>query len=324
MDMRGQRVNILVGLLVAVLTVFATGCGAGGAGSQFPTRELTYLIAFDPGGPSDREARRQQPLLEKYLGQKVVIDYKVGAGGALAWAEVSRAKPDGYLFVGINVPHIILQPLLQPEVGYKTEDLKVIALFQRTPIGLVVKKDSPYETLDDLLEAARQNPGSISISGSGTYTAYHFATIQLEKLTGAKFKYVPFNGNAPAMTAFLGGHTTATMAASDDMVKYKDQIRVLAIADEQRFHMMPEVPTFKELGYDLVEVVDRGVAVPKDTPDPVVKKLEEAFLKVANDPTVQEAMKKEGLVPIAMGVNESEQYIKKLQQRYTALVDEMR
>lgn len=251
------------------------------------------------------------------------MDYKVGAGGALAWAELARAKPDGYLFAGINLPHIVLQPLLQ-QTGYQTDDLKVVAVFQRTPIGLVVKKDSPYQTLDDFLKAAKEKPESISISGSGTFTSYQFATIRLEKLAGVKFKYVPFNGNAPAMTAFLGGHTTATMAASDDMVKYRDQIRVLAIADEQRFPLLPDVPTFKELKYDLVEVVDRGVAVPKNTPDAVVKKLEDAFLKVARDPGVQEAMKKEGLVPLAMGVEESAAHVKKLKELYSALVKEIK
>lgn len=310
--------------LAAVLVLFSLLAGCSGTGgTKFPEKAMTYMVAFDPGGPSDREARRQQPMLEKDLGQKVTIDYKVGAGGALGWAELSRAKADGYLFGGINLPHIVLAPLLQ-QTGYQTDDLKVIAVFQRTPIGLVVKKDSPYKTLDDLIKAANEKPESISVSGSGTFTSYQFLTIRLEKLTGAKLKYVPFNGNAPAMTAFLGGHTTATVAASDDMVKYKDEIRVLALADEKRFSQMPDAPTFKELKYDLVEVVDRGVAVPKDTPPDVAKRLEEAFLKIAKDPAVQDAMKKEGLVPVAEGAAEAAARIQKMKQIYGDLVKEVK
>lgn len=284
---------------------------------------MSYLVTFDPGGQSDREARRQQPLLEKQLGQKVLIDYKVGGGGALGWAELTRAKPDGYTLAGINLPHIILQPL-QQETGYKTEDLLPVAFFQRTILGLAVLKDSPYKTLDDFLKAAKDKPGTISVGGSGTFSGPHFTTTRLEKLTGAKFNYVPFTGAAPAQTAFLGGHTIGWIANSDELVKQRDKIRLLAFAGEERFSHFPDSPTFKEQKIDIVESVDRGIAVPKTTPAAVVKKLEAAFMAVAKDPAVVAAQNKEGFMPVAMNSKESQEHIKKLTARYQALLAEMK
>src|SRR5512139_2979689 len=218
----------------------------------FPTRQLTYLVCFDPGGQSDRGARLYQPHLDKILGQKVIIDYKVGGGGALGWRELTRAKPDGYTFAGFNIPHIILQPL-QQDVGYQTDQIVPVMIFQRTPLGLAVLETSPIKTLKDFVEFAKKNPGAVSVGGSGSFSGYHMATLRLEKLTGTKLTYVPFTGSAPQMTAFLGGHVTAVMGASDDLTRYKDKARVFAFATETRFSEFPDVPTFKELKIDLLE-----------------------------------------------------------------------
>jgi tripartite-type tricarboxylate transporter receptor subunit TctC len=317
--MRSTFFRVLVGLLS--LTLLA-GC-ASSTGSSFPTKQVTYLIPFDPGGQSDREARRQQPLLEKALGQKVLIDYKVGGGGALGWAELSRAKADGYLFGGINLPHIILQPI-QQKTGYNTEDLLPVAFFQRTILGLAVLKDSPYKTLDDFLKAAKDKPGTISIGGSGTFSGPHFTTTRLESLSGAKFNYVPFTGAAPAQTAFLGGHTIGWIANSDELVKQRDTIRLLAFAGEERFSHFPDAPTFKEQKLDIVESVDRGIAVPKSTPADVVKRLEEVFMAIAKDPEVVAAQNKEGFIPVAMNSKEAQAHVQALTTRYKELLATMK
>jgi len=322
-----RKIKLLILTLVAVLlTGAAAGCSKGQQATpkeNYPTKPITYLICFDPGGQSDREARRQQPLLEKILGQKVVIDYKVGGGGAVGWSELARSKPDGYTIAGFNLPHIILQPM-QQQTGYTTEQIVPVALFQSTPLGLAVLKTSPYDTLEKFLEEAKKRPGQISIGGSGSFSGHQFATMRLEKLTGTKFKYVPFTGAAPQITAFLGGHVDAIFGNSDDLVKHKDKIRLLAFAGNQRFEAFPDVPTFKEKGIDLVESIDRGVAVPPGTPDYVIKKLEEAFLQIARDPEIQAQMKKEGFVPLAMGHEECKAHIAKLTQIYKALVDELK
>ncbi len=312
MTMLSRRLLVALAALVslAVIVVAVAGCSLGGS-EKYPTKQITYMTTFDPGGQSDREARRQQPYLEKALGQKVVIDYKVGGGGAMGWAEAARGKPDGYQITGINIPHIILQPM-QQDVGYKTEQLLPISLFQSTPQGLIVLKNSPYKDLKSFIDEAKKNPGKLTIGGSATWSGSHIATLRLEKLTGAKFEYVPFTGAAPSITAFLGGHVNALMANSDDIVKYRDQSIALGIGGEERIPGAPDGKTFKEQGIDLVEIIARGIAVPATTPQNVVEVLDKTFQDIAKNPEIVEAQKKEGFVPLALNAKDSKAYIDKL------------
>jgi tripartite-type tricarboxylate transporter receptor subunit TctC len=315
--------RFLLTLLIVGMALTSALSISAFAQDKYPSKSITYLVTFNPGGQSDREARRQQPLLEKILGEKVIVDYKVGGGGALGWSELVRAKPDGYLICGINIPHIILQPL-QQETGYKTEDIVPVSIFQRTPLALAVLKDSPYKDLKELLAAANAKPGEISIGGSGTFSGHHIATLRLQKMTGTKFNYVPFTGAAPQITAFLGGHVNAIFGNSDDLVKHADNIRVLGTADEQRFFGFPSAPTFAESGIDLVESIDRGIGLPPNTPEPIIKTLEAAFLKIAKDPAIQAQMRKEGFVPLAMGQAESKAHIAKMTAVYKDIVKEIK
>ncbi len=307
---------------VAVLAIVALAWFGAPAFAQkekpFPTRQITYMICFDPGGQSDRVARLQQPHLDRILKQKVIIDYKVGGGGALGWRELTRAKPDGYTVAGFNIPHIILQPL-QQEVGYKTEQIIPVVIFQRTPLALAVLKTSPIKTYQEFVDYAKKNPGKVTVGGSGTFSGYHMAALRLEKLAGIKLTYVPFTGSAPQMTSFLGGHIDAVFGASDDLTIHKDKSRVLAFAMDKRFPEFPDVPTFKELNIDLVEAVDRGVAVPPKTPDYIIKKLEAAYLEVAKLPEIQAEMKRQGFIPVAIGHEESVAYVTKMTAIYKEL-----
>ena len=314
-----------IGAFIAILGLVLALCPQTGwcQAQPYPTRQLTYLIPFDPGGQSDVEARRQQPHLARILGQQVIIDYKVGGGGALGWRELTKSKPDGYLFCGFNIPHTILQPL-QQEVGYKTEQLVPVALFQRTPVGLAVPANSPYKTLEEFIQAAKKDPGKLSVGGSSFFSGPHFATMRFEKLAGVKLSYVPFTGAAPQITALLGGHTDAGMTFSNDLVRFIDKLRILAMATDQRMPQFPNVPTFKELGFDLVEAVDRGVIVPPKTPAEVVAKLEAAFLEIAKNPDIQEEMRKKGFMPLAMGAAESKAYLDKLTAQYKVMFQEVK
>lgn|SRR5690606_13623736 len=306
-----------------LLAMTALVLAASFPASAFPTRPIQYIIPFDPGGQSDVEARRQQPLLESILGVSVVITYKPGGGGSVGWIELAQSRPDGYTMAGINIPHILLQPMLREDPGYATEDLLPVALFQATPIGLAVHKDSPYETLDDFIEFARRNPGVITIAGSGTHTGHHLAALRLEQLTGARFTYIPFTGAAPQLTAFLGRHVTAILGNSNDLVQHRDVMRVLAFGSETRFPLFSDVPTFKELGLDLTASIDRGVAVPRGTPDDRVAILERAFLQIMDDDKVRQEMLDQGFEPLRMGREESAAYIERLKGEYEDLLRSM-
>ena len=309
--------------LILVLALGMNGQLWAQEAASYPGRQINYMMCFDPGGQSDRVARMQQPHLEKILGQKVVLEYKVGGGGALGWALLSRGNPDGYLMAGFNVPHVILQPLEQ-EVGYKTDQIVPISLFQRTPLGIAVLTSSPHKNLQDLIDFAKKNPGALTIGGSGTFSGYHMAALRFEKFTGAKVKYVSFTGSLPQMTAFLSGSVAAVFGASDDLTRYKDKLRVLAFASGARFTGFPDVPTFKEEGFDMSEAVDRGAAVPPKTPASIIKKLEAAFLTTAKNPEVMAEMKKQGFIPIAMGHQESLAYIKKMTAIYKDLAADLK
>jgi tripartite-type tricarboxylate transporter receptor subunit TctC len=316
-----KKSHAVAGIALLCLAALCFGAGVRSAWSAekpYPNHQFTYLVCFDPGGQSDREARRQAPLLEKFFGQKVIIDYKIGGGGALGWRTLTKAKPDGYTFAGFNIPHVILQPL-QQDVGYKTEQINPVFIFHKTPLALAVLETSPFKTLKDLIDHAKKNPFLVSVGGSGAYTGYHMATLRFEKLIGTRLTYVPYTGAAPQMTSFLGGHIVAVFGASDDLTRYRDKIRVLGFATEKRFPGFPDVPTLKEQGFDMVEGVDRGIAVPPNTPANVIKTLEAAFMDIARRPEFQEEQRKGGFIPLAMGHEEVKEYMKKMTVLYTEL-----
>lgn len=291
--------------------------------AKYPTKPITYVIPFNAGGQSDIEARRQQPLLEKILGQKILIEYKPGAGGALGWSELVKAKPDGYYMTGMNIPHIILQPASRDNAGYKTEEINPVAIFQATPIGLAVLKDSQFQTLEDFIAYAKENPGAITVGGSGTLSGHDIARMQLEKLAGIQLEYIPATGAAPSIQDFLGQHTMAVLANSNDLVQHLDKIRILAFGSDEPFEALPGVPTFKELGYDMTPSIDRGVAVPPGTPEDVVKVLEAAFLEIANNDAIKSQMQEQGFVPKALGAEESKAYIEKKTKEYLEILQEV-
>jgi len=246
--------------------------------AEFPEQPITYTIPFNPGGESDITARLQEPELEKDLGVAVNVTHKPGGGGAVAWGDFQRtAKPDGYSIVGCNIPHIIGQPLIRKDAGYETDGFKIIMWFHFTPNALVVSKDSPFKTLDEFIQFAKENPFVATVGGSGTYSANHLETIRFMKEAGVDLTYVPYTGTGPVIPALMGEHLKAAMTYTPVSVNYNDKFRTLAVAAEERVPAMPDVPTFRELGYDIVGGAFRGVAAPLGTPQPVVDRLAKAF-----------------------------------------------
>ncbi len=305
---------------LAVVFLLAPGLTAGAA--DFPKGPITYLIPFNPGGQSDVEARLQQPYLEKALGTKIIVEYKPGAGGALAWSQFSKAKPDGYTVCGINIPHIILQPLSQKDAAFKTTDLKPLSIFESTPIGLAVKKGSKINTLQEFIDYAKANPGKITVGISGKLSGHHMASLEFEKKTGTKLTLVTFTGAAPQATALLGGHIEAIWGNSSDLVSYYNDMKVLAIGTEKRMATLPDVPTFQELGMKFYPRIDRGVAVPKDTPADITAILEKAFLDTVNEKDYNEKITKAGFVAMSLNSKEATKYIAEQTEAYTKLLVE--
>ena len=316
--MRRCAIGFLVGLVALAMG------GVGGAGAAgFPTKRITYNICFNPGGESDITARFQEQPLKKVLGQDIAINYKIGGGGALCWSELVQTKPDGYTIAGHNLPHIALQPLEMGNAGYKTLDLKNIYMFESTPNLLLVRNDSPYKTLKDFVEYAKKTPGAVTVGGSGTSSANDLGTTMLNKAAGIQLTYVPFGGTGSAIPALLGSHVTALMTYSTMGTQYAGKFRALAIASEARMEVLADVPTFKELGYNIVEGAYRGVAAPPGTPDEVVKVLADAFDKVMKDPEVKKKMDQNGFKTEFMGPEASLDLVKKKMVEYEVIMKEL-
>jgi len=301
----------LVLLIAMFLCISAGPIFAEGATEQaaYPSKTITYVIPFNPGGQSDITAQYQKEGLQDALGVSVVIKHMPGAGGAVAWSSLIKEKADGYTISGNNLPHIIIQPLVRDNAGYETEQLQPVYLFQTTPIGLAVLKGSPYKSLEDFLAYAKAHPGEITIGGSGTHSGHHLALLQLQRKTGTQFTYIPSTGAAPSVANFLGGHTAALFANSNDLVQHQDKIIVLGMGTEKRFAALPEARTFKEQGVDMTAGIDRGVCVPPGTPPEVIAALENAFDEVCKSEAFVSKMEELGFVVHNVKSAEFKKYI---------------
>jgi len=311
--------KIAIGSITLLAALAVVGVAAAGT-ADFPNKRITYNICFNPGGESDITARFQEQPLKKVLGVDIAINYKIGGGGALCWADLIKTKPDGYTIAGHNLPHTVLQPLEMGNAGYNTLDLKQIYFFESTPNLLLVRNDSPFKTLKDFVEYAKKTPGAVTVGGSGTSSANDLGTTMLNKAAGIQLTYVPFGGTGSAVPALLGSHVTALMSYSTMGIQYAGKFRALAIASETRMDVLSDVPTFKEQGYDVVEGAYRGVAAPPGTPDDVVKILADAFEKVHKDPDVKKKMDQNGFKTEFLGPEASLALVKKKMVEYEAIM----
>jgi len=313
---------IFTSILLSGIQVFATGTKEEEI--EYPSRSIDYIIPFNPGGQSDITALYQKDGLMETLGVNIIIKYQPGAGGAVAWSNLVKAKTDGYTICGNNIPHIIIQPLVRENAGYQTEQLEPVYMFETTPIGLAVLKESNFQTLEQFIEYAKTHPEEITIGGSGTHSGHHLALLQLQKLTGTKFTYIPSTGAAPSVANFLGGHTAALFANSNDLVQHIDKIRILAMGTEKRFMPhLPDVPTFKELGINMTAGIDRGVCVPPGTPENLIRILEEAFDKVCNSETFVSKMEELGFLVQNLKAEEFKKYIQDKKTEITETLIEL-
>lgn len=292
-------------VVLAIVSLAAMSVSA----QDFPKGQINYMNPFNPGGEVDIAARAMQPYLEKNLGVPFVVQYFAGAGGALCWSKLAAAKPDGYTIGGFSIPHIILQPQFMKDVAFKTDDFVILNIVEYTPIGLAVKKDFASNTLKAFIDYVKANPGKVSCGGVGKFSGHHFATLQFMKLTGTKLNYVTFTGTSEVQKAIMGGHIDAAFTNSTMMVSTRDQIKVLAMGAPQRMKQLADVPTFKELGYEMYPKIARGVMAPKALPADIQKRLEKALLETTSQPEFRAKMEEAGFVPQGLGIADSHKYL---------------
>lgn len=307
---------------VAVLMV-ALSLAPLAAGADYPTKEINYIVAFNPGGESDIEFRLMQPFLEKAFGVRFAPEYKPAAGGALAWGFLSAATPDGYTLAGFNAPHIIIQPLAMTDVTYKTDGFTYLCMIENTPVALCVKKDFPSKTLKELIDYAKANPGKVTAGGVGKNTGPHLAALQFQKLAGVKFTYVPFQGTGQLKPAIMGGHVDVVFTNSPAAVEMLPLgIRTLAVGTEKRMVQLPDVPTFAEGGIKYYPRIDRGIFAPKGLPKDIYGTLDKKLFAIVSSKEVQEKLTEGGFVPNPMNGEATAKYIQGLTEEIKKLLEE--
>lgn len=296
-------------------SALALGLSFAVPAAAFPDKEVTYLIAFNAGGESDVTARLQEAPFNEITGQSFVIQYMVGAGGATAWSQLNSLPADGHTIMGINLPHLFLQPM-EGRVGYETDDITVVNVFQLTPHALIVPGDSPIETIEDYIAEAQASPGAITVAGTGTNSANQVAQRIFDTAAEVTTTYVPFTGTAATTTALLGNQVSAQWGFTTVAVEQGDNVRMLAVATEERHPLFPDVPTFTEKGIDLVGGAHRGVAVPQDTPEEIRQQLSDIFTEINNDPEFRTQMEEGGYVLVDVGYEEMEGFMGDLGDEY--------
>ncbi|MEJ2183824.1 MAG: tripartite tricarboxylate transporter substrate binding protein [Nitrospirota bacterium] len=313
-------------VVLAVLLVF--GLAAPALAGQYPDEPVKLYVSYSPGGATDFQARIVTMKAQDYLGQPIVVINKPGGGGMVGWNWfVTSAKDDGYELVAYNIPHFIAQSIVYPKKAkYNINNMEPVANWGTDPAVLVVPKDSPFNSVSDLVDYAKKNPGKLTVSGAGLYVGHHIALLQLEKATGMKARYVPYKGGAPALLGVISGEVKAGFNNLSDAYRSRDRLKILAVADLERDSFLPDTPTFLELGFNVDDTSNnrRGIAAPKGTPPELLEKLSTDFVKMFNDKKIQSKMKQTGCGLKVMGRDDLRKEWQRVQDTLTVVLKGLR
>jgi len=293
--MKRSFMKLTVSFLVVLCTMMVfTMAGA----AEYPDKPIKLMVSYNPGGATDFQARIVTMLAQNYLGEPIVVINKPGAGGMVGWNWlVESASKDGYDLAAYNMPHFIAQSIVYPKKAkYNIRNMEPICNWGSDPAVLIVPKDSPFNSVKDLVDYAKKNPEKVTFSGAGKFVGHHIALLQLEQAAGIKTTYVPHTGGVPALLAVVSGEVMAGFNNTSDAFRSKDRLKVLAVADTERTPFLPDAPTLKEAGLDVddTSVNFRGICAPQGTPAPVLQKLATEVPKMFGDKKVAGKMKDTG------------------------------
>ena len=286
-------------IITSVVAMLVISYSSGAFSQKFPDRPLSVTVAYSAGGATDFQARIVTMVAanKQYLGQPIVILNRPGAGGKVGWNYfASKAKTNGYEMAAYNVPHFIAQSI-KFKTKYNINNLEPIANWGADPAVFVVGKNSPFNSIGDVVKFAKSNPGKITVSGAGLFVGHHIAFLQIQKETGVKLTYVPHKGGAPALKSVMGGQVKAGVNNLSDAFRSRKNLKILGIADNQRDkQFLPDVPTFKEQGFNVDDssVNFRGIMVRKGTPKAIIEKLAAQVPKMFANKRVKKQMKNGG------------------------------
>lgn len=265
------------------------------AEKEYPTRPITIIVPYGPGGATDVVGRAIAESMSKQLKQPVVIENKPGAAGSMGVIDMMSAKPDGYRLT-LTPVGIFRQPYIQTTRYDPIRDITYIANFWAYDFAVTVPAESSIKNIKDLIEQARTKPEGITYGTPGKFTGNHVVLAMLGKIENVDFTHVPFKGDAEAISALLGGHTDAAVLANSVLPQLKSgTVRVLASADAERNNAFGDVPTLRELGYDVYVPSPLGLGGPAGLPQAIVDKLEMAAKEALKDDNVKQVMDSLGI-----------------------------
>ena len=282
---------------IGLAALVALGASAAHAAEPYPVRPILLVVPFPPGGVAELVGRPLAHSLEKTLKQPVVVTNKPGAAGAVGNAFVANAEPDGYkLLIALSSISAIPEAdkLFNRKPAYTLAQLTPVARITADPTVLVVQSNAPWKSVKELVDEAKKRPAQIAYSSSGIYGALHVPTEMLAVAAGMKLRHVPFSGGGPSTTALLGGHVQITVQSPSAVAGHvkANRLRLLAHWGVRKLEMFPELPTLKELGYDVEYYIWTGVFAPAKTPAAIVGTLRKAIADSTNDADFRGAMEK--------------------------------
>jgi len=290
------------GLRAAAAALLCALAGVAPA-QDWPTRPVTMVVPFPPGGVADTVARPVAEALSRHLGQQVVVENRAGAGGATGIGHAARAAPDGYTVL-MSLSSISILPEADRILGrrgqFTLDQFRPIARFTADPTVLVVRAESPWRTLQDFIAHMKRNPGRYNYGSSGNYGTMHVPMEMLKASAGLRIVHIPYTGAGPAVLALLGGQVDALSTGPASVLAHirSGRLRALAHWGNQPLQALPDIPSLTSAGYPVEFTQWSALFVPAATPEPVVQRLREAARRAASDPAVVQTITRAGS-PIA-------------------------
>ena len=317
------RRPVLKFVLLASLLLSNTAWVA--AQNAWPTRAITMIVPFPPGGLADLVARPVAEALSRELKQPVIIENKAGAGGGIGMGLVAKAKPDGYtVLMALSSLTVIPEAdiVLSRPAMFALTDLRPIARFTADPTVLAVRADSPWKTAQQFIADAKNRPGAINYGSSGNYGTMHVPMEILSQTAGVKLTHIPFTGAGPAVVALLGGQIDAVSSGPATVLQQvkAGKLRVLAHWGNGPLGALPDVPSLKEAGFDAQYAQWSGLFIPKDTPEPIAQRLRAAAHVAAQDAKVKEIILSAGSPVLYLDAPEFEEYVQADAKRMALVV----
>lgn len=312
-----------VAALAAALLLTSACAGDGAGGDDYPNREITFVVPFSAGGPTDTVTRLIAKPMGDVLGQQIVVQNVEGAGGTVAAGQVANAEPDGYT---VLMHHIGMStaPTLYPDLPYKPlEDFKTIGLVTEVPMTIIARRDFEPDTLEELVDYVKENADTVTYANAGIGAASHLCGLLFQSAVGVKVTEVPYDGTEPALTDLVGGQVDFMCDQTTNTTGQIEagEVKAYAVTTPERLETFPDLPTTAEAGLPEVEVtVWHGLYVPADTPDEVVQALSDALKEALKDESVVTRLAELGTAPVPEDQAAPEPHREKLESQ----IDEWR